>query len=67
MKLVGFNISVHREAQRAAKKDPPSRSYGGQGATEYALSSGWWPDEAGSGTVLSNAYQQVVWVYRASG
>ena len=46
-------------------KGPPSRSYGGQGATEYALSSGWWPDEARSGTLLSNAYQQVVWVYRA--
>ena len=38
-----------------------------KGATKYALSSGGWPDDVGTGTVLSNAYQQVVWVYRAIG
>src|SRR5512133_3846692 len=55
MKLFGFNISVGREAQPSAQK----------GAPEYALSAGLWPEEARSGTTLSNAYQQVVWVYRA--
>src|SRR5438270_13983081 len=55
MKIFGFNISIHREVQAVETKD----------ATEYALSSGVWPDEVRTGTVLSNAYQQVVWVYRA--
>jgi HK97 family phage portal protein len=55
MKLFGFNISIHRDEQPAVRKD----------ATQYALSAGLWPDEARTGTVLSNAYQQVVWVYRA--
>ena len=52
MRLFGFNISISREAIR---KD----------ATENPLSAGFWPDEGGTGTVLSNAYEQVVWVYRA--
>src|SRR5215471_20880896 len=55
MRIFGFNISIHREAEPAVAKD----------ATQYALSAGLWPDEARVGTVLSNAYQQVVWVYRA--
>jgi phage portal protein BeeE len=55
VRLFGFNISVHRDAQPAAAKD----------ATEYPLSAAFWPDEVRTGTVLSNAYQQVVWVYRA--
>src|SRR5215471_16504300 len=55
MRIFGFNISIHREAEPAVAKD----------ATQYALSAGLWPDEARTGTVLSNAYQQVVWVYRA--
>jgi HK97 family phage portal protein len=55
MRIFGFNISIHREAEPAVVKD----------ATQYALSAGLWPDEARVGTVLSNAYQQVVWVYRA--
>jgi len=55
MKFLGFNISLSRDAQPAASK----------GATEQALSAGLWPDEARTGIVLSNAYQQVVWVYRA--
>src|SRR6267378_5622533 len=55
MKLFGFNISVHRETRRTVTKD----------ATQYALSAGLWPNEVRTGTVLSNAYQQVVWVYRA--
>ena len=53
MKLFGFNISISRE--RVARKD----------ATQYALAAGLWPDDDHTGTVLSNAYQQVVWVYRA--
>ena len=53
MKLFGFNISISRE--RVARKD----------ATQYALAAGLWPDDGRTGTVLSNAYQQVVWVYRA--
>jgi hypothetical protein len=53
MKLFGFNISIHRDAQPPVAKD----------ATQDALSAGLWPDEARTGTVLSNAYQQVVWVY----
>ena len=55
MRLFGFNISLHRDTQPVVTKD----------ATEYALSAGLWPDEARSGLLLSNAYQQVVWVYRA--
>src|ERR1700704_708085 len=55
MRLFGFNISLHRDTQPVVTKD----------ATEYALSGGLWPDEARSGLLLSNAYQQVVWVYRA--
>jgi hypothetical protein len=55
MRIFGFNISIHRDAAPAAAKD----------ATEYALAAGLWPEEARTGTVLSNAYQQVVWVYRA--
>jgi len=52
---LGFNISISREAQPAVAKD----------ATEHALAAGLWPEEARTGTVLSNVYQQVVWVYRA--
>ena len=55
MRVFGFNISFHRDTQSAVTKD----------ATQYALSAGLWPDEGRTGTVLSNAYQQVVWVYRA--
>jgi HK97 family phage portal protein len=55
MRIFGFNISLQREKEPAVGKD----------ATEYALSAGLWPEEARNGTVLSNAYQQVVWVYRA--
>ena len=55
MRIFGFNISVSRASERAVKKD----------ATQYALSAGLWPDDGRTGTVLSNAYQQVVWVYRA--
>jgi len=55
MRILGFNISVHRDEQRAVTKD----------ATQYALSAGLWSDEGRTGAVLSNAYQQVVWVYRA--
>ena len=53
MKIFGFNISIHREATET--KD----------ATQYPLSAAVWPDEVRAGAVLSNAYQQVVWVYRA--
>ena len=55
MKVFGFNVSLHRDKARPVAKD----------ATQHALSSGWWPDEGCNGTLMSNAYQQVVWVYRA--
>jgi HK97 family phage portal protein len=55
MKVFGFNISVHREKQPDVAKD----------GSQYALSAEFWPDEGGSGPVLTNAYQQVAWVYRA--
>lgn len=55
MRIFGFNLSLGRRSEPAVAKD----------ATEYALSAGLWPDDARGGTVLSNAYQQVVWVYRA--
>jgi HK97 family phage portal protein len=55
MRIFGFNISLQRDKEPAVEKD----------ATEYALSAGLWPEETRNGTVLSNAYQQVVWVYRA--
>ena len=55
MKIFGFNIPLGRDSQAAVKKD----------ATEHALAAGLWPEEVRGGTVLSNAYQQVVWVYRA--
>src|SRR5512138_2143577 len=54
MKVFGLNISISREREPAVQKD----------ATEYALAAGFWPDEGPSGTVLSNAYEQVAWVYR---
>lgn len=57
MKIFGFNISIHRDSRPAAAKD----------ATEYPLSAALWPDEVQGGTVLSNAYQQVVWVYHHAG
>ena len=34
-------------------------------AAQYPLSAAFWPEESRGGMVLSNAYQQVVWVYRA--
>jgi HK97 family phage portal protein len=55
MKVFGFNISVQRETQPVVAKD----------GTQYPISAAIWPEEARTGTVLSNAYQQVVWVYRA--
>ena len=53
MNVFGWNISIQRE--QSVRKD----------GTEHPLSAGFWPDEARTGTVLSNAYEQVVWVYRA--
>jgi HK97 family phage portal protein len=55
MRLFGFNISVQKDSTPTTKKD----------ATQYALSAGLWPDDGPTGTVMSNAYEQVVWVYRA--
>jgi HK97 family phage portal protein len=55
VKLFGFNISIHREQPSAVVKD----------GTQNPMSAGFWPDDARTGTVMSNAYQQVVWVYRA--
>src|SRR3974390_2978800 len=55
MKLFGLNISISRDAQQGVRKD----------GTQYGLAGGLWRDEVRTGAVLSNAYQQVVWVYRA--
>ncbi len=55
MRFFGFNISVHREQERAVKRE----------AAVSPFSPEFWPDSGVGGTVLSNAYQQVVWVYRA--
>jgi HK97 family phage portal protein len=55
MRFFGFNISVHREKQPGVAKD----------GSQYALSAEFWPDEGSNGPVLTNAYQQVAWVYRA--
>src|SRR5512135_3060174 len=52
MKVLGFNISISRQP---VTKD----------ATQNPLSPEFWPDEPRTSTVLSNAYQQVAWVYRA--
>jgi phage portal protein BeeE len=56
MRLFGFNISIGRDRSRVVAREL---------GEEYVLSSDHWPDESRTGTVLSNAYQQVVWVYRA--
>src|SRR5512142_128439 len=55
MRFFGFNISVHREQERAVKRE----------AAVSPFSPEFWPDSGVGGTVLSNAYEQVVWVYRA--
>ena len=55
MKFFGFNISIAREPKGAVAK----------GGAQYPLGGGAWPNEGRPGTVLSNAYEQVVWVYRA--
>src|ERR1017187_4681451 len=55
MKVFGFNISVQRDQEAAVAKD----------AAVSPLSDRFWPEDWRSGEVLSNAYQQVVWVYRA--
>ena len=54
MKLLGFNIQVSRRAAEVAARKSLS-----------ADSAAWLRGEEPSGPVLSNAYQQVVWVYRA--
>jgi HK97 family phage portal protein len=55
MRIFGFNVSISRGARPTVAK----------GGTEFGLSAGLWPDEGPVTAVLSNAYQQVVWVYRA--
>src|SRR5512137_2094594 len=53
MKILGLNVSVSRE--------PVQKS-----GTEYPLSAAVWGDDwPAMGPVLRDAYQQVVWVYRA--
>jgi HK97 family phage portal protein len=53
MKILGLNVSVSRE--------PVQKS-----GSEYPLSAAVWGDDWPTmGPVLRNAYQQVVWVYRA--
>lgn len=56
MNLFGFNIQVSRRPQEAVQK---------RAARETPVTSAVWEGMAGNGSLLNNAYQQVVWVYRA--
>ncbi len=55
MKVFGFNISIQRDQAAAVKRE----------ASVSPFSPEFWPEDGVCGTVLSNAYEQVVWVYRA--
>ena len=55
MKVFGLNIHLSREARVGVKKD----------GTANPFSEEFWPDDVTRRSVLSNAYEQVVWVYRA--
>jgi phage portal protein BeeE len=54
LRLLGFNISISRTERRDASQ-----------LSTLSSQPLHWPDDARTGTVMSNAYQQVVWVYRA--
>lgn len=56
MNFMGFNISISRPSKAEV------RTRGGQ---ETPITSLLWDEIADRGPLLSNAYQQVVWVYRA--
>src|SRR6201982_561090 len=61
MKVLGFNINI----SRAPRNVQPSAV---QGAVQRSLSVSaeeWLRGEVGDGAILSSAYEQVVWVYRA--
>ncbi len=55
MKIWGFNISISRASRPTVAKD----------GTESALWEALWQEGSRPGAVLSSAYEQVVWVYRA--
>src|SRR5512137_2043855 len=55
MKFFGFNLSISREAEGTLKREAEPSPF----APEF------WPEDGRIGTVLTNAYQQVAWVYRA--
>jgi HK97 family phage portal protein len=56
MKLWGFDIQISRAGGEGVEK---------REAAERPITSLMWDEIAGRGPLLSNAYQQVVWVYRA--
>src|ERR1051326_6915558 len=62
MKLLGFNIDIFRAA-----RDVQSSAAQGAGQKALSVTAEQWlrGEDGGGGAVLSNAYEQVVWVYRA--
>ena len=62
MKLFGFNISISRQSGSDRHSSPPTRH-----STRSFDPAAWLRGEDidTGGSVLTNAYQQVVWVYRA--
>jgi HK97 family phage portal protein len=55
MRLFGLDISISREAQAPLKRE----------AEPSPFSPEFWPDDERMPPLLTNAYQQVAWVYRA--
>jgi HK97 family phage portal protein len=55
MRLFGLDISISRESQAPLKREAEPSPFSPQ----------FWPNDEQSPPVLTNAYQQVAWVYRA--
>jgi len=55
MRLFGYDINVSKAAEPSEKRS----------AGDYVFGSPVWGDVARPGVALTNAFQQVVWVYRA--
>lgn len=61
MNLFGYHLTLTRDRSPAPEIPAPMKRSAGAAVSPPWLRS----EEAGGGAVLSNAYQQVVWVYRA--
>ena len=61
MRIFGFNIQVSRESRMAGGSFPQPKQKCANVTPEEWLRG----EDIGLGTGMSNAYQQVVWVYRA--